>query len=223
VTAGTNAIEETVATFLNAEGTPGPPEAGTSAGDGEESGGGGGDKPKGEGDKDKPEPEPQPDGPPPMDDATAQGQQFARQLSKVKTKGGEPMVRFPIFYPTRLVPGSIIARDSRAFPIDGPGKDAYRGYKMVVQVPGSSFGNGLVTEYYGISGTNWEDPPILSSPSETREIDGREYDLFYDGGRLRLVGWHDKHDNAYWINNTLSQSLSATQMLEIAKSMRRPD
>jgi LCP family protein required for cell wall assembly len=222
VTAATNAIKDTVATFLNAEGSPGPPEAGTSEDDGEEPDRGGGGKPKDEDDKEKPEPEPQPDGPA-MDDATAQGQQSASQLSKVRTKGGDPMVNFPIFYPTRLVPGSIIARDSRAFPIDGPGKDEYRGYKMVVQVPGSSFGNGLLTEYYGISGTNWEDPPILDSPSETREIDGRAYDLFYDSDRLRLVAWHEKRGSAYWVNNTLSQSLSEAQMLEIATSMRQLD
>ena len=40
-------------------------------------------------------------------------------------------------------------------------------------------------------GTTWNDPPILENPSETIEIDGRDYDLYYDGDRLRLVAWHD--------------------------------
>ena len=102
------------------------------------------------------------------------------------------MVDFPIYYPTRLVPGSFIARDSRAFVIDGPGNDVYHGYKMVVDVPGDAFGHGLLDEYYGISGTDWIDPPILDNPSETRTIDGRDYELFYDGDRLRLVGWQDQ-------------------------------
>ena len=129
------------------------------------------------------------------------------------------MVTFPIYYPTRLVPGSFIANDSRAFVIDGPDKDVYYGYKMVVDVPGDAFGHGLLDEFYGISGTDWTDPPILDNPSETRTIDGREYELFYDGDRLRLVGWKT-NQGAYWINNTLLQSLEEGQMLSIATSMR---
>ena len=129
------------------------------------------------------------------------------------------MIDFPIYYPTRLAPGSFLARDSRAFVIDGPDKDVYYGYKMVVDVPGDTFGHGLLDEYYGVSGTDWVDAPILANPSETRTIDGRDYLLFYDGDRLRLVGC--KTDKAaYWVNNTLLQSLDEGQMLSIATSMR---
>ena len=71
------------------------------------------------------------------------------------------MIDFPIYYPTRLVPGSLITEDSRAFPIDGPEKDVFYGYKMVVDVPGDEFGHGLYDEFYGISGTDWMDAPIL--------------------------------------------------------------
>ena len=129
------------------------------------------------------------------------------------------MIDFPIYYPTRLVPGSFISRDSRAFVIDGPGDDVYHGYKMVVDVPGDAFGHGLQDEYYGISGTDWVDAPILSNPSETRTIDGRDYSLFYDGDRLRLVGFKT-NSGSYWVNNTLLQSLDEGQMLSIATSMR---
>ena len=151
-----------------------------------------------------------------IEDATAQTEPFANQLSKVKRRDGEAMVHFPIYYPTVLAPGSTVSRDTRAFPIDGP--KAYNGYKFVVTAPGK--GNGLITEYYGVSGTNWNDPPILENPSETRTIDGRDYLLFYDGGRLRLVGWKENSE-AYWVTNTLLQTLDADQMLEIAKSMRK--
>jgi hypothetical protein len=124
-------------------------------------------------------------------------------------------VKFPVFYPTRLVPGSALSDASRAFPIDGPEKDKYYGYKMVVSVPGPS---GF-SEYYGVSGTNWENAPILDNPSDTREIDGREYSLFYDGDRLRLIGWKTKQA-AYWVNNSLLQSLEEGEMISIATSMR---
>ena len=76
------------------------------------------------------------------------------------------MVKFDIYYPTRLAPGSTIDDASQAFPIDGPDKEAYRGYKMIVDVPGQTFGNGLFSEYYGVSGTDWVDP--RSSTTRTR-------------------------------------------------------
>jgi LCP family protein required for cell wall assembly len=223
VTAGTKEISEAIDAFLGNEGTPGPPETGDADGAEDQ---GDADKPDGgKGDADKPDlkkPEPEPEGPP-MENSSEQGQKYAHQISIKKTKTGEPMVKFPIFYPTQLIPGSLITNDSRAFPIDGPGDDKYWGYKMSIQVEGSAFGNGVPYEYYGISGTNWKDPPIISNPSETREIDGRDYELFWDGDRLRLVAWHDKHDNTYWVNNTLSQSLSGEQMLQIARSMQHDD
>ncbi len=136
-----------------------------------------------------------------MQDSTEEGQTYAKQISAKRKKDGEPMVEFPIYYPTRLVPGSFLARDTRAFVIDGPGDDVYYGYKMVAEVPGDAFGHGLLSEYYGISGTDWVDAPILANPSERRTIDGKEYLLFYDGDRLRMVGWKTEK-GAYWVSNT---------------------
>ena len=150
-------------------------------------------------------------------DATGQSEPFANQISKVKTgDGGHLMVKFPIFYPTRLAPGSIDSNDSRAFPIDGPRSTAAT--SSWSPSPGPS--TGLTTEYYGVSGTELDDPPILENPSETREIDGHEYQLFYDGDRLRLVGFKATR-RSYWVSNTLLQSLDEDEMLSIATSMRR--
>jgi polyisoprenyl-teichoic acid--peptidoglycan teichoic acid transferase len=126
------------------------------------------------------------------------------------------MVKFPIYFPSRLVPGSTINDATRAFPIDGPEKQEYRGYKFVVGFPGSA---GF-SEYYGVSGTNWTAAPILENASETREIDGRDYQLFYDGDRLRLIGWKTKKA-AYWVNNSLLQTLEEGELISIATSMRK--
>jgi hypothetical protein len=74
--------------------------------------------------------------------------------------------------------------------------------------------------YYGVSGTDWTDPPILQNPDETKSIGGQEYLESWDGDQLRLVGW--KTDQAsYWIDNTLLNVLSPGQMLGIAESMRK--
>ena len=76
---------------------------------------------------------------------------------------------------------------------------------------------GLVGQYYGVQGTTWRDPPILEDPSEVRRLGGRRFELHYDGDRLRLVAWRTR-EGAYWISNTLLQSLSERQMLAIARS-----
>jgi len=118
----------------------------------------------------------------------------------------------PVYYPTKLVPGSSYADAPRTYTIKG--RDGrHRAYKMVVST-------GLLGQYYGVMGTSWENPPILFSPSETRKIGGREYLLFYNGDRLRLVAWKED-EKSYWISNTLLQSLSAKEMLGIARSMRK--
>ncbi len=231
VTASDDAVKKAVAQFLDTEGTPGARPSGSSpkpekpgGGDGG-NGGGSGNKPSGNNGGNKPD-ENKPANDhfvgPTMEDATDQSKASATQLSHVHKHDGKLMLDFPIYYPARLVPGSIIVRDSRAFPIDGPGSDVYHGYKQVVDVPGSVFGNGLTDEYYGVSGTDWTDVPILEHPSETRVIDGKQYELFYDGDRLRLVGWKTSK-GAYWVNNTLLQSLDEGQMLSIATSMRELD
>jgi polyisoprenyl-teichoic acid--peptidoglycan teichoic acid transferase len=152
--------------------------------------------------------------PPPLIDASALGQQYAAQLAGEKTKSGKPMVDFPMYYPTKLAPDSTLTNDSRAFPIDGPGKDAYRGYKIVATMPTSGY-----TAYYGVSGTDWKDPPILANPTETKTIDGREYLLSWDGDQLRFVGWKTEH-GSFWVDNTLLNVLTPGQMLGIAESMR---
>ena len=207
VTASDSAIKKTVEEFLGNEPAPEPSPPG---GSGSDNGGGGGGKPGGD---HKPSSE-QPSAPEMMD-GTAQTLPMAQRLQKTQRKDGDPMLDFPLVYPTRLVPLSTVGADSRAFVIDGPGNDVYHGYKMVVERPGGS----IPTEYYGVSGTDWQDPPILANPSDEREIDGRDYLLYYDGSRLRLVAWKTKHA-AYWVNNTLSQTLTEPEMISIATSLR---
>jgi LCP family protein required for cell wall assembly len=221
VNASDEAIQGAVDQFLSVEGTPGERPAGESE-EPEEAQEEKPDEEQKDGEKKEEEETEQDFVGPEMLDSTEQGQVFANKTEKKKTKSGDEMIDFPVFYPTRLIPESILSRASRAFVIDGPDKEKYFGYKMVAEVPGYQFGNGLFEEYYGVSGTDWKDAPILDNPSETRKIDGRDYQLYYDGDRLRLVAFKTD-DAAYWVNNTLSQSLSEGQMLSIATSMREFD
>jgi len=123
-------------------------------------------------------------------------------------------VKYPIYYPTKRTKGALFAGPPEVYVIEGRDDKGskYRSYRMVTK-------RGQIGEYYGLQGTTWRDPPILAHPSEEREIGGREYKLFYAGDRLRVISWRNR-DAVYWVSNTLLQSLSKKQMIEIARSAR---
>jgi hypothetical protein len=143
-----------------------------------------------------------------LENAEAAGKDQALQLAAL----GQ---RFPAFYPKLRTYGGLYAGPPTYYKIPvGKKKDRkwYPSYRMVIK-------KGLIGEYYGVQGTTWKDAPILREASETREIGGREFELHYDGDRLRMVAW--RTDRAvYWLQNTLLQTISEKQMLAIAKSMR---
>jgi LCP family protein required for cell wall assembly len=214
VTASQSAIKQAVAKFEGVTPTPIPGESseGSGSGGGSSAGGGSGSGGSGTGSSESP-------APPSLIDSTTTAQQSAANLAAAKTESGKPMLDFPVYYPTKLAPDSIISTadpdDSRAFPIDGPGDDVYHGYKIVVSVPTLGY-----TAYYGVSGTDWKDPPILDNPDETRTLNGREYLLSWDGPQLRLIGWKTDQ-GTYWVDNTLLNDLTPAQMFGIAESMRK--
>jgi polyisoprenyl-teichoic acid--peptidoglycan teichoic acid transferase len=72
-------------------------------------------------------------------------------------------------------------------------------------------------EYYGVEGMNWLNPPLFANPTATETIGGRNYLFVNDGADVQYLGW--RQDGVlYWVSNTLNDSLSATQMLDIAQS-----
>jgi polyisoprenyl-teichoic acid--peptidoglycan teichoic acid transferase len=197
VTASDDEIHTAVDQFLGLRDTPG------SLGD--EAGGGGGSNKKKE---PKNKPKPQGDGGPSLIDAAGSTAPWAQRFA--------PAVGFSVFYPTQLAPATTVSDESREYKIADEDGKVHTAYKFVFSIPGTS----VPAEYYGLMGTTWTDPPILDNPSERREIGDREYELFFDGDRLRLVAWHtDKA--AYWLNNTLLQTLEEDEMLAIAQSMNQ--
>ena len=142
---------------------------------------------------------------PPLQDAMAAGRQ---QALAARAAGA----RFPVLFPGRLTPGAGFVGQPRTYLIADPGGRRHRAYRMVIR-------RGPVGEFYGVQGTTWKDPPILREPSETRRLGGRTYELHFDGDRLRLVAWRSRNA-AYWVSNTLLQTLSERQMLALARSLR---
>ena len=171
-------------------------------------------KPGGGGDDKKEEPKPDAPAPAQLVDFAGAAQEKAAQFAKFMD---QREANLPVFYPTQLVQNTAtaISDESRAAALPGPNNnDIYQMYKFVVPYQ-ESFG----LSYYGVSGTNWDDPPILRNPTETRTIDGREYLLYYERDRLRLVGWRTSK-GSYWVINTLTHVLTEEQMLGVATSTR---
>jgi LCP family protein required for cell wall assembly len=142
-----------------------------------------------------------------LEDATGFGKDQAIQA--VQAGAGKTL---PALYPTRRLVGSVYAGPPRVYKLRGTDGRRYGAYRMVLQTSRSG-------EYYGLQGMNWQNPPILEGVTDSRTIGGREYDLAFDGDRVRLVAWHTKKA-VYWISNTLLLSLDAKQMLAIARSVR---
>ncbi len=191
VTASDAQVKKLTDDFLGVRDTEGP-RSGEENGSGGGGGGGGGSGGGGS----------EPD----LIDASATGRAQADQAEAQD-------VGLPVFYPTEMTEGTSFPDEPSVYGIDVQGeKKSAPSYRIVMQT-------GLIGEYYGIQGTTWKDAPILDDPTSTRTIDGVDYELHYDGDRLRMVAWETK-DGAYWVSNTLLQSLSEEEMLGIASSAR---
>ncbi|HEX8067339.1 MAG TPA: LCP family protein [Thermoleophilaceae bacterium] len=141
-------------------------------------------------------------------DSSGLGKQMALQLIDQGLRG------IDVQYPRMLTPGAQFVAPPRAYTLRGRGKRGrkYRAYRIVV-------GFGHIGEYYGIQGTTWKNPPILTGRSEERRVGGRVVRVFYDRERVRLVSWRTR-DGAYWISNTLLQKLTLKQMLALVRATK---
>lgn len=130
---------------------------------------------------------------------------------------------FPIYYPTRLPEGTRYVEsnpyekvvDPYVYNLKDEEGDRHHAYRMVLV---AEMSDG--THYYGVQGIRgWSDPPILEDPSLTKEINGREYDIFLDGDRVKMVSWR-RGENVYWIANDLLRTLTNDQMIGMARSAK---
>ncbi|HEX3295133.1 MAG TPA: LCP family protein [Solirubrobacterales bacterium] len=205
VTATHNEIQTAVDQFLGSESTPGP--QGATA------------KPD-----QKVIPEQAPDATKPK--PAAPSHKSAPSTDLVRTTYGKQLaqgikdrkLKVPIFYPTQLEVGSDYAQKPRAYKINGKGDQSpphseRAAYKWVFSLP-------TIGDYYGFMGTRWKDPPILDNPTDEKTIGDRDYKLFYDGDRLRMVAWQTDQ-GSFWLSNSYIETVSNADMLKIAQSFRQ--
>jgi LCP family protein required for cell wall assembly len=119
---------------------------------------------------------------------------------------------FAAFYPRLQVTGAT-QQDVRAYTLRDEAGNVHHAYRVVWDQ------NAGAGQYYGIEGTDWLDPPIVAHPSQTLRTGGRTLLLFTNGGHIRLVAWRTSHA-LYWLANTLTDSLSNSEMLTLATSAR---
>ena len=145
---------------------------------------------------------------PGLEQARVEGENMAI-LAETQGKLG-----FPFYFPGLRKTGSRYADNKpRIYGIrDSTGK-LHRAYRLVLNA-------GAFSEYYGVQGMSWKDPPILDDPDRTRTVDGRKLQLYYDGSHLRLVAWKTQKA-AYWVTNTLNLSIPNSGLIAMAASLRR--
>ena len=116
---------------------------------------------------------------------------------------------FPLQYPrTRDSSPGARADTLRLYGVRDPRGHVHPIYTIVID-------RGAPGEFYDVQGTSWADPPLLSNPSRTVRVGRRTYGLFYTGEQIRGIAWREGNA-AYWIQNTLTDSVSPQAMLATA-------
>jgi LCP family protein required for cell wall assembly len=122
-------------------------------------------------------------------------------------------LKFPVYFPrAKMAVGAY--EDTRTYDLRDRSGRKHRAYRMVVNLTND------IGQNYGVQGLTWTNPPILDSPSFTREVRGRRYMYFRDGSRYRMIAWRTRKA-VYWVSNTLARKLTNSQMEAIARSLGR--
>jgi LCP family protein required for cell wall assembly len=135
----------------------------------------------------------------------------------------------PVYYPRVIAAGSSYCYDDastcylevpspgsypRKYSIGDRAGHQYRAYRMTLVL------NQILGQYYGIQAMQWQNPPLLNSPSYTTMAGGKRLQVFASGGKVTQVAWHTPQ-GVYWISNTLTNNLSGGQMVAIMASLTR--
>ncbi len=137
---------------------------------------------------------------------------------------------FPVYYPKLIVASSAycFSLTGNCDEADEPAPEYLHSYPhgylikaQRVKYPAyvmTLVANATLGEYYDVEGTTWKRPPILRSPTKTQVYNGLKLFEYYNGGKLSLVAVHFG-SAVYWISNTLTDSIPASQMVGMAASL----
>jgi hypothetical protein len=132
----------------------------------------------------------------------------------------------PVYLPGRIAVGSAYCADGtcpqgpvhnsypRAYTLHEPGGRRHAAYRATLVL------DPVLGQYYGVEGTTWQHPPILSGTHDTRVVAGKTLQIYRQGSKIVLVAWRTRA-GVYWISNTLTSDLSNAQIVAIAASLKR--
>ena len=126
-----------------------------------------------------------------------------------RARSAAPSLPFPLEYPRARRTYGALPDTLRLYDIRDQQGRLRPTYAIVID-------GGPLGEFYDIQGTTWTESPLLSNPSQTVRIGSRTYELFYTGEQVRTIAWREGNA-AYWIQNTLTDSLAPQEMLAIAE------
>ena len=139
--------------------------------------------------------------------------QAARRSSSARKVGAG----FPVFYPTRRAPGAAYVETDRYVHIQDPRVVRPQGHRRqdARRLPDASSAAAAGSRLLRRPGDRaGRDPPILERPDrDPNTIDGRDYDIYFDGDRVRLVAWHDAATTPTGSPTTSSRPSTNDQML----------
>jgi hypothetical protein len=140
------------------------------------------------------------------------GLENARRLGENLAVIADPKLDFPFYFPEYRTVGSRYPNDApRVYKLADDRGKRHAAYRLVID-------SGSAGEFYGVQGTTWRTPPYLDNPDRTIKQNGRRLMLFYDGSRLRAVGWRTP-TAAYWVSNTITHRIANTRLIAIAASL----
>jgi len=117
---------------------------------------------------------------------------------------------FPVLAPRRAL-GSGSLQTVRRYVVRDLHNHPRRIYRVV-------YSRGTIGEYYGFSGMDWTDPPLIAHARKV-QVGGRAYREVMDGQHIKTIAW--QQGNAlYWVSNTLLDGLTNAQIVAIANSAR---
>jgi LCP family protein required for cell wall assembly len=140
-----------------------------------------------------------------------------RTRDMTRWKKAQRQMGHSLMYPTKLPKDTVTADPQiRSY-------DAFRVYKL----RGSK---ALHVTYYetstpaqktfGVQVLDWETPPLLQSPNQTRTQNNIQYLLYFNGSKLHRIAWH-WNKRTYWLSNSIVDGLSNSTMWAIATGFRR--
>jgi polyisoprenyl-teichoic acid--peptidoglycan teichoic acid transferase len=146
--------------------------------------------------------------PPPPEPALGLSPTPSATLAEARTIA--PFLPFAVQAPRAEVTSAEAEPDTvRRYDIRGPGGQLFPAYVIVVD-------QGELGQFYDVQGSTWTSSPLLSGPTQEISVGPRTYSLFYAGEHLKTIAWREA-SAAYWIENTLTSSLTPRQMLALAE------